>query len=242
MLIIFSILAVLAFVLISFYEDEYINDKMISRFTLVVKLIFIIILGAFFFFKIFTDVLPLFKPENNPDNFYYHKGKTQKIIIENNLDKEFEVTFFGLDESEHWLKTKPLNKFMYGNHLNIAQGKSISLYFNADSSENKMLYLVNKNAAQGDLWNAELIKIPVNTVKLYATDFSDKILKPKIHAMSLIKNIIFYFSILIIGLYLIKRNLRSKGYKKIILMAFISISIIIAAYEIYLNSMIYINY
>ena len=240
MILIFSLIAVTAFVIIFFYEDEYLNDKWIRRITLLIKLLLITGLFVIFIYKLLVYFSP-YVDENikKLTNINYSENH-QTIIIENDLDKKFQVHFFKYN-GKKWKITKPENIFMPFNSFMFGKKEKKKFIFNADNPDENILYLLHKkdNAV---LWNAKLISIPVNTIKLYASDFNEKIKNINISFYDHYENIIFFLTVILIGIYLIMKNLKLKGFKKIILTALIAVSIICSAFGIYLDSAFLMNF
>ena len=229
-----------AFVIIFFYEDEYLNDTWIRRITLFVKLLLITGLFGIFIYKILEYFTPYVDDSIKKFTNINYSEHHQTIIIENDLDKEFELHFFKYN-GDKWKIIKPENIFLTFNSFNLDKNEKTKLIFNADDPDENIIYLLHKND-NAVLWNAKLIKIPVNTIKLYASDFNEKIKNIRISFYQQYENIIFFLTVVLIGIYLIMKNLKQKGYKKIILTALAAVSIICSAFGIYLDSAFLINF
>lgn len=240
MILVFSLITVTAFVIIFFYEDEYLNDRWISRITLFVKILLLTGLFGIFIYKLLIYFSPYLDKSFNKLTKINYSEHHQTIIIKNDLSKEFELHFFKYNQKS-WLRTKPQNIFMPFNSFVINKNRQIEFVFNANNPDENLIYLLHKKD-NNMLWNAKLINIPVNTIKLYASDFNEKIKNINISYYSHYENILFFLTVILTGIYLMMKILQLKGYKKIILTVLVSASIICSAFGIYLDSAFLLNF
>lgn len=223
MLIIFSVIILIAFIIISLYEKDYNKDKLISKLTVWIKTIILIPVFGILLFKSIIYFFPSFLSAGNSlfpvyTKQFHFTENTQEIIIKNDLNFEQSYYIYNQLKNEKWEIQKPINQFDFTYKSYYGINTATKLIINADTSLYRKLCLIKINDS---LPNETFVyRIPSNTIIHYS---SEKGTNENIENISYIKNIkntTFLIAALYIIIYLIKRNFPLKGVRRILFFFF----------------------
>lgn len=227
MLIIYSILALVAFVIMSLYENQYAKDGLITKITVWLKILILIPLILVVLLKSLILFQPLIITENSQyfDELNYrlhHSQQYQITELENDLDKNESYYFFQREKNNNkWSVKTPLNCFSLLYSLEVQSNSNMLLYLNADSKKYDMLYILNADIKENT--NALAFDIPVNKFKIYSSEFDKSTLIKNLDNSENNENLIFYLSSIFIFIYIIIKNIPPKSFGRIIMILFMLI-------------------
>ncbi len=223
MLIIFSVIILIAFVIISLYEKDYKKDKLITKITGLIKILILIPVVFILLFKGLIYFLPTLLDEKSEffsviEQNIQFSNHTQKLIIKNDIENRQSFFILNQLENDKWQIEKPMNKFGITYKTMFEKNSDNKIILNADTSKFKKVCLMKLNDSlpvESFIYN-----IPSNTIVVYSSEKGTDEIPQNISYMKNIENISFILAAFFILIYIIIRNFPVTGWQRIIFFIF----------------------